>query len=152
MKSAEDPRLLAALKASEKSEKVDTVTRKIRSKIERRHERATEVITKADSRRTELARRSAELTQIMQRGQADVAEMRRAVAWYEAELPLLDLQVRELEGHAADLESHAKTILPTAPLYGQYLELQARCVWMSGYVLKPPRYTLFAQLREHRTA
>jgi hypothetical protein len=121
--SVDDPRIQEAMRASEQSAVLDNVSRKIRAKLGPRHRRATEVITKATARQSELARRTTELDGLRKRGETDTEQVRRAVQWYGAELPLLDLQVQEFEQHASDLESHERTVVATAPLYDQYISL-----------------------------
>lgn len=117
----EDPKIQEAIRASIH----EPVVRKVEAKLKPRHRRAKEAIEAAGERRTELTRRAAQLDELMKRGQADLDQVRRANQWYAAELPQVEMQVREFEEHAADLDSPDKVVVATAPLYDQYARLHA---------------------------
>eukprot|EP00038_Savillea_parva_P024202 m.43345 g.43345 ORF g.43345 m.43345 type:complete len:418 (+) comp6393_c0_seq1:74-1327(+) len=124
--SAEDPRILEAMRASERSAALDDVTRLLKQKLGPRHACSSTAIEKAAARRAELRHRGNQVNALRSKAAADVDMAQRACQWYGAELPLLDIKIKEFEAHVSALDAHEHTIVPTYPLYGQYMRLTSK--------------------------
>mmetsp|Transcript_24620 Transcript_24620/g.64177 ORF Transcript_24620/g.64177 Transcript_24620/m.64177 type:complete len:399 (+) Transcript_24620:97-1293(+) len=122
-KSRDDPRIQEVLRLSKQSAVHDNVARKIKSKLNARHARSSHVIAATAQRNTDLNRRADELRRLQQRGQSELAEVKRAVAWYTAEQPQIDMRIKDFEKHAADAGNPETAVVATHPLYGQYIRL-----------------------------
>lgn len=121
-RSVDDPEILRVLRMS----KVAEVNRKILQKLAGRHSRSVVVITDAAKRKDDLQGHSRQLDNLQRALIDDKGAVDRACLWFDHELPQVELQLREFEGYSRDMMSHEKTVIPTAPLYGQYIKLRAQ--------------------------
>lgn len=103
---------------------VSAATDRVRTKLKALHDKSSVRIGESQQRNDELSNGRVQIEDIMSRVRNETMRTDDALTWFNGAVSRTQVSVRQLEGRAADMDVDS-LVVPTAPLYGQLMELEA---------------------------